>query len=142
MEDFSRVVGENLKKYRQKKGWSQLELMAKSGVSQGTITAVENGRPIMLENFVKLALTLEAPLEKILPEGSIFLEPSSRLISMSDIGKDEFKAVETLLDSRAIFLLEMLIPFKNMINVLTDEKKQALKDLVNSILDDDQLKAN
>ena len=142
MEEFSDIVGQNLKKYRLEKRLSQLELMDLSGVSQATIAAAENGRPIMLGNLVRIALALEVPLERFIPESYLIQDPSTRLIAISDISKDEIEAIKTILDSNTLPLLEILIPLKNLTDNPTEEKKQALKKIVNSLLDNDECKAN
>lgn len=58
----------SLEGLRKNAGLSQLELEARSGVSQTTISAIENGRvnPGVL-TLAKLADALDVPLEKLVP---------------------------------------------------------------------------
>jgi transcriptional regulator with XRE-family HTH domain len=58
------VVGERIRKARDAKGWTQLELAAVSGISQGLISAIENGKVASpsVKTLTRLALALGLPL--------------------------------------------------------------------------------
>jgi transcriptional regulator with XRE-family HTH domain len=70
MDDICFSFGQNLKKYRVKKGLSQEEFAEKVGLHRTYISAVERGRrSIALENINKIALALEIDVYLL------FLEP-------------------------------------------------------------------
>ena len=60
-------MGYRLKEIREEKGVTQEELAEKSGVSRGTISAIENGtsRATTTKTLVALARALETTVESI-----------------------------------------------------------------------------
>lgn len=60
-------MGYHLKEVREEKGMTQEELSEKSGVSRGTISAIENGtdRATTTKTLVALARALETTVESI-----------------------------------------------------------------------------
>ena len=60
-------MGVKIKEYRESVGMTQEELAEKSGVSRGTISALENGtaRATMTTTLIKLAEALGTTVERI-----------------------------------------------------------------------------
>lgn len=60
-------MGAKIKEYRESVGMTQEELAEKSGVSRGTISALENGtaRATMTTTLIKLAEALGTTVERI-----------------------------------------------------------------------------
>ena len=61
----------NLKKLRQKKGWSQEKLAREADISYNTLIKIERGRikNPKIETVIKLANALKVPIDKILEKG-------------------------------------------------------------------------
>lgn len=57
----------NLKKLRNKKGWTQEKLARKAGISYNTLIKLERGgiKNPRLETLIKLAKTLDVSLDKL-----------------------------------------------------------------------------
>lgn len=66
-------MGYKIKELREAKKMTQEELSEKSGVSRGTISALENGteRSTMSKTLVKIARALDTTLDKIFFEESV-----------------------------------------------------------------------
>jgi len=60
-------MGYKIREAREACGMTQEELSAKSGISRGTISALENGtdRAVSTKTLIKLATALETTIEKI-----------------------------------------------------------------------------
>lgn len=62
------TIGDNIRHYRIKKGWSQEELAFECGLHRTYIGAVERGeRNITILNFIKIAEKLEVRMEELYP---------------------------------------------------------------------------
>lgn len=142
MEDFCQILGNNIRKYRLLKGWNQATLAKKSGIPQSTIAAIENGSATRVENFLKLSLILETPIENLVPKEYLLTKETPQLSVLSNISNYDLKSISSILNSKDMPLLKLLIPLKNIADEMSDEKRQELKELVFSILDSDQSKAN
>lgn len=61
------MIGENLKSFRRKKGWSQQKLAEAAGLSYVTITKIEQGRAKKptIQSMVKLADALGVTLDEL-----------------------------------------------------------------------------
>ena len=67
--DAKRLVGGNLKRLREAKGWSQEELADHAGVHRTYVSGVERGiRNPTVTVLLKLAQGLEAPLWELVRE--------------------------------------------------------------------------
>lgn len=66
-------MGFYIKEMREAKNMTQDELAAKSGVSRGTISALENGtmRGTTTKTLVKIAMALDTTIDKIFFEKSV-----------------------------------------------------------------------
>lgn len=66
-------MGYCIKKTREAKNMTQEELAEKSGVSRGTISALENGtmRTTTTKTLVKIAQALETTVDKIFFDGNV-----------------------------------------------------------------------
>ncbi len=66
MEDICLMFGQNVRKYRLAKGYSQEEFADKVGLHRTYISAVERGRrSIALENIKKIADSLNIEIYKL-----------------------------------------------------------------------------
>lgn len=65
-ELFLESVGENIKKWRFRKGWSQEKLGLEIGLTRMHISRIENGYNITLTTILKLALALDVKPESII----------------------------------------------------------------------------
>lgn len=66
-------MGYKIKEYREKRGITQEELSQKSGVSRGTICALENGttRATTTKTLLKLAAALETTVDQLFYPDSV-----------------------------------------------------------------------
>ena len=80
------IVGDNIRKLRMKEGLTQEELALKSGLSQGYINQLENGRRRYTQKCLELiAKTLSVSM------GELFAEEKSRRVSVVREGFDIYK---------------------------------------------------
>lgn len=70
VQEYQKLIGERIKQYRIGAELSQKELEIKSGVSARSISRLEQGASIQLENFIKIlsALNLENNIELLIPD--------------------------------------------------------------------------
>lgn len=62
-------IGDNIRKYRNMKGWSQEDLALECDLHRTYIGSVERGeRNITILNLIKITKTLEVRLEDLYPE--------------------------------------------------------------------------
>lgn len=68
--DIYNIVGQNIKKYRKIKGWTQKELADKAMVSDSLIAKLESvtRQTISLDNLEHIADTLQVDLVKLFDE--------------------------------------------------------------------------
>ena len=65
------IVGENIRGFRQSKGWSQEKLGTRSGLHYNYIGTVERGeKSISVDNLGLIAKALNIPITKFFEEGS------------------------------------------------------------------------
>lgn len=64
--EFLRLIGENIKKKRVKKGWTQEELGLEIGLTRMKVSRIEKGYNITLTTLLKLALALDVKPENII----------------------------------------------------------------------------
>jgi len=63
-------LGNNIRKYRKAKGWSQEELAFQAGLDRTYIGSIERGeRNVAALNLVKIAKVLEVPVGELLASG-------------------------------------------------------------------------
>lgn len=63
------LIGDNIRKYRDKKGWSQEKLAFECNLHRTYIGAVERGeRNITILNLIKIKDVLEVKLNQLYPE--------------------------------------------------------------------------
>ena len=78
MRDITAYIGQRLREARHRQGWSQVELAAKAGVSQGTISRLESARHhvgIDLETLIRVTRALQITVFDVL---DFELRPSER----------------------------------------------------------------
>jgi len=67
MSDINIRVGNNIRKYRLKLGWSQEELALQSGLHRAYIGQIERGeKNIGLQNLEKISVHLSIPVTKLI----------------------------------------------------------------------------
>ena len=64
--EFMRLVGENIKKKRLKKGWTLEQLGLEIGLTKNKVHRIESGYNITLETILKIALALEVKPDTII----------------------------------------------------------------------------
>ena len=62
------LIGERVRKYRRRKGWSQEQLGAMIGFSQSKISKIENGDWDSLSDLRLIARALGVPIEEVVRE--------------------------------------------------------------------------
>ncbi len=68
---MSRIVGENIRGFRQQKGWSQEKLATRAKLHYNYIGMIERGeRGISVDNLHAIAKALGVPINNFLVEGS------------------------------------------------------------------------
>ena len=73
------TVGEKIQAIRKEKGLSQKELADKLGIAPGTIQRYEAGkRKVTIEKLMRIAVTLEVPVERLIPFNKNRLPSESR----------------------------------------------------------------
>ena len=66
MPDIKKIVGQNIKKYRIKRGWKQSTLSSESGLNRTYISQIERGeKNIGLVNLEKIARALGVNIQKL-----------------------------------------------------------------------------
>ena len=67
MEDYSKRLGENLKRIRTKKGITQIEIAKKLGADRSFVSNIENGKTNpTLSTITNLAKALSVPVNELL----------------------------------------------------------------------------
>ena len=90
------IAGNNIRRLRMKEGLTQEELALKSGLSQGYINQLENGRRRYTQKCLELiAKTLSVPI------GELFAEEESGRVS---VFKDEFDIYKLKRPSKSGFI--------------------------------------
>lgn len=57
-EEIVRELGSRLRLERTAKGLNQTDVATKANISKGTLSAIENGKPVTLENVIKVVTAL------------------------------------------------------------------------------------
>jgi len=90
---FLSIIGENIKNHRQLKGMSQDDLIEKSNLSRTTLSRIENGLNIELDNLIKIANALE-----IHPADLFKSEYKKDILDITKEYSDSLKRFSELLD--------------------------------------------
>lgn len=64
--DFINLVGQNIRKYRLRKSWSQEKLGLEIGMTRAQVYSMEKGSNITLTTLLKLSLALDIKPESII----------------------------------------------------------------------------
>ncbi|MDD4294299.1 MAG: helix-turn-helix transcriptional regulator [Candidatus Omnitrophica bacterium] len=66
MENINKLVGTNIKKYRNKKGWTQEDLALEANLHRAYIGQIERGeKNIGVKNLAKIAKSLNTKIENL-----------------------------------------------------------------------------
>lgn len=99
MKDIKYIIADNVRLYRKRKKLTQFQLAELSGLSLDSIKRVEAGKiTLSVENFLKVAETLEVPITYLISE-EIENLPEMEQIHCIFAGKSK---------KQKIFLLHML----------------------------------
>lgn len=67
MAEINKRVGSNIRKYREKKGWSQEQLALEADLHRAYIGQIERGeKNLGLKNLEKIAKTLNSPISQLI----------------------------------------------------------------------------
>lgn len=67
MTEISKKVGINIRKHREKKGWTQEQLAHEAGLHRAYIGQIERGeKSVGLKNLEKIAQSLQLSMERLL----------------------------------------------------------------------------
>lgn len=62
-----RVLGKNVRRFRKRRGWTQVDLETNTGIPQGDVSRIENGLlDLHFSSIVRLAEALEVPTKDLL----------------------------------------------------------------------------
>lgn len=140
--EINRIIGENIKKLRELNKMTLNDLYMRTNISQPTISAIESGRPAKIEYLLKICSVFGVTLQDILPAEANPLqkgeEQSSTYSAFKDISINELKSLEKILDSNALPLLKVIVPLKTAMDELEEDKKETLKNIIYSIIENDQ----
>ncbi|MBO5207789.1 MAG: helix-turn-helix transcriptional regulator [Lachnospiraceae bacterium] len=97
-----KIIGQNIKKKRIEKSWSQAVLAEKADLSIAYIGMIERGKKLpRLETLVKIANVLEATSDELL-EGAVNKQPEIRMSEyitrMKDIPEQDRERIYEVLD--------------------------------------------
>lgn len=100
LQTYLAELGEKIKMYRVSMGLTQKDLEVRSGVSQRSISRLEQGESVQLDNFIRimLALNLGDHVDILIPDQtkrpSYYLKSKAKgrqRVRKSGAGKTEFK---------------------------------------------------
>jgi transcriptional regulator with XRE-family HTH domain len=61
LNEFYKILGENIKKYRKKNSLTLEQLGLSIGVDKSAMHRIENGKPITITTLLKISTILEVP---------------------------------------------------------------------------------
>lgn len=112
---LNKRIGTNIQKHRKSAKLSTTELGAITGVSQSTISQIENGRATYIATVVKICNALNISLADVLPLNLV--------LDLSSVMESE--------DSRDLETITSLI---KLFGELSDKERKIVKDLLYSII--------
>lgn len=115
-------IGNKIKYYREKKGWSQIELSKRVGINNSVLSRIESGdRPIKDHEIEKFADVFGVSIYSLLNQGSIAKEQE---VSYYTSREKEFLENLHLSEDELIDKYKLIIDGKE---VTEDELKAAIK---------------
>lgn len=140
MDNFRKELGENISKYRNAINMSTTILSELSGISQGTISKIENGLSSpTIETLIKICKALGTSLYQVLPgyilPGLKVDSPYKRdfLKLLDEIPEDQVKIIQILLASNIIPTLRTITPIVKAVEQLSESEQKQLEHLLNSL---------
>ncbi|ALA55245.1 helix-turn-helix transcriptional regulator [Shouchella clausii] len=138
MDKLNKSIGSRIKKYRKSLNLSTTEVSKLSGISQGTISKIENGySSTNIATLIKICNALEITLFDILPDDALpnidELEKRRLITTLNQMSENEIKTIHTLLSVNIMPLLKNITPLVDEINKLTDKERESLKKFFDSI---------
>ncbi len=140
MDDLSKVIGANIRKYRTAIKMTTTELADLSGASQSTISQIENGRSTNVDTLIKICSALKITLIDILPATVLpdsqtkTAEKKQLLHLLEQMSEGEIRAVQTILTTNIIPFLKTITPFVKSLDELDEEERRLLSNLLYSIV--------
>jgi transcriptional regulator with XRE-family HTH domain len=115
-------LGENIKRLRKEKGWSQTQLAKKVGCHLSNITRIETGKYVpALETVTQIAKILDVPIDYLVNS----TDGSSEEIRIEDQALSEkIKLLNTLDDEERFVVnkvIDAMLTKKKMLNLLKEE---------------------
>jgi transcriptional regulator with XRE-family HTH domain len=81
-QDFLRKLGDNIRHYRKKKGFTLEALGEDLGLDKGNMHHMEAGKNMTVVTLMKIALFLDVPMQKLIPSDvNITLEEAEAMIT-------------------------------------------------------------
>ncbi|MNI55860.1 anaerobic benzoate catabolism transcriptional regulator [compost metagenome] len=140
-KDINIAIGKNVRQLRELNKMTFRDLEKETGVPQTTLYWIENGRGAKVATLIRICRVFKVSLDQIVPEAAIPLdEDQNPTFSVNNMSATDLKNLETILDSNVLPLLEVLLPLKTTADQLEKDKKQKLKNIIYSIVEDNDKK--
>ena len=96
------AFGTEVRKQRDKLGWTQLDLSRRIGLTRGSVANIEAGRQsVLLHQFLAIAVALKLTPEQLLP-AETETPPAEETTDMPESVLDAVKAIRKSAGSRAL----------------------------------------
>ncbi|MBY0155443.1 helix-turn-helix transcriptional regulator [Cytobacillus firmus] len=140
MNEFNKALGKNINNYRKAINMSTTTLSELSGVSQGTISKIENGNSTTnIETLLKICQALGVTLydvipENFLPETKIDNPNKMQVLNiLNQMSDSELKLVQAFLTTNILPTLKSITPLVKALDQLNDEERKYLSTFFDSI---------
>ncbi|MCM3032537.1 helix-turn-helix domain-containing protein [Niallia sp. MER 6] len=140
MNEFNKALGKNINNYRKAINMSTTTLSELSGVSQGTISKIENGNSTTnIETLLKICQALGVTLydvipENFLPETKIDNPNKMQVLNiLNKMSDSELKLVQAFLTTNILPTLKSITPLVKALDQLNDEERKYLSTFFDSI---------
>lgn len=139
MNDFKKELGENIFKHRKAINMSTTELSVLSGISQSTISKIENGNSsTTIETLIKICESLGVTLYDVLPErvnpDLKTRTPYKMLFNvLNQMSDNEIKLIQSLLTTNILPVLKNITPLAKALDQLNTNERELLWKFLNSL---------
>lgn len=140
MNEFNKALGKNINNYRKAINMSTTTLSELSGVSQGTISKIENGNSTTnIETLLKICQALGVTLYDVIPENFL---PDTKIDNpnkmqvlniLNQMSDSELKLVQAFLTTNILPTLKSITPLVKALDQLNDEERKYLSTFFDSI---------
>jgi transcriptional regulator with XRE-family HTH domain len=95
IQDFLQTIGENIRHYRKKKGFTLEALGEDIGLDKGNMHHIESGKNITLVTLLKIALFLDVSVTKLIPSSvEMSIEEAESMINRKKARRRKKAAVK------------------------------------------------